>query len=523
MGGRNLELWIRNGTRRAGWVLLVLTLSIVFAYGFNSILNGFLSHYSSTTIPHYTDVVSGDGCLTCHTPQGRGAAGNAYKKDLALSDVASLDLVDSDGDGVDNQTEASSTRIDFPTELDRIVQVGYNPGLIDCPDGRLGYDPFSMQVVTGVHETPPGGTIWMNESLADNCDDGLDNDCDGLIDSNDPDCAGGCTSDAECDNGMFCDGAETCVLGSGECVPGVAPVVDDGIDCTVDFCNEDTDSIVHNPSNTLCDDTLFCTGVETCNASTGCVDGSNPCPAGEECDESGDTCMTAAMCTSDPDCDDGQFCNGAEFCDSSGQCQMGAPPALDDSVGCTEDFCDEAGDIIRHTAVDTACDDGQFCNGAEFCDQFADCQDGLPACEARQICNEQQQTCVFDGLDLDIASFRAPHRLRPEGKTRDLVLVVRNEGLGSGTARAVLTSMNEGGMMVVQDLVVSDAPGNGRAGYRFRFPIELGGGDIQHHVVLEDDDPDVDEAYAFTFVAGPKGGTIRTQDMRTRGNRDRRR
>jgi len=37
-----------------------------------------------------------------------------------------------------------------------------------------------------------------------------------------------------------------------------------------------------------CDDGLFCNGVETCNAGS-CVAGSDPCP-GQGCDESGDVC-----------------------------------------------------------------------------------------------------------------------------------------------------------------------------------------------------------------------------------------
>ena len=44
------------------------------AYAFNSLLSGFIDHYSDTTIPLYTNNVTGDACLTCHTPGGRSGA-----------------------------------------------------------------------------------------------------------------------------------------------------------------------------------------------------------------------------------------------------------------------------------------------------------------------------------------------------------------------------------------------------------------------------------------------------------------
>ncbi len=39
-----------------------------------------------------------------------------------------------------------------------------------------------------------------------------------------------CTVDADCDDGLFCNGAETCNAGS--CQAGTAPVCDDGVACT---------------------------------------------------------------------------------------------------------------------------------------------------------------------------------------------------------------------------------------------------------------------------------------------------
>lgn len=78
----------------------------------------------------------------------------------------------------------------------------------------------------------------------------------------------GCLEDAECDDGLYCNGAEQCV--GGACEPGVAP-----------------------------------------------------CP-GQQCDEVTDACVD---CLSDADCDDGQFCNGPEVC-LDGTCQSGGDPFL---------------------------------------------------------------------------------------------------------------------------------------------------------------------------------------------------
>ena len=74
-----------------------------------------------------------------------------------------------------------------------------------------------------------------------------------------------CADDRECDNGIFCDGIETCV--DGVCVAG-DPVVcdDDGVDCTVEICDPDLDECIHRPDDDLCG----C--AETCHATLGCGD-----------------------------------------------------------------------------------------------------------------------------------------------------------------------------------------------------------------------------------------------------------
>ncbi|MDF1566140.1 MAG: hypothetical protein P1V51_24120, partial [Deltaproteobacteria bacterium] len=184
--------------------------------------------------------------------------------------------------------------------------------------------------------------------------------------------------DTACDDALFCNGAETCdaLL---DCQAGAAPSTNDGVACTIDSCDEATDSIVNTPDDTVCDDTLFCNGAETCDAALGCQSGTAPvvndgvgCTV-DSCDEATDSIVNTP---DDTACDDALFCNGAETCDALLDCQSGTAPATDDGVGCTVDSCDEATDSIVNTPDDTACDDSLFCNGAETCDALLDCQAG---------------------------------------------------------------------------------------------------------------------------------------------------
>lgn len=46
--------------------------------------------------------------------------------------------------------------------------------------------------------------------------------------------------DSDCDDGVFCNGAEVC--DAGKCMRGPAVTCDDGLACTTDTCNEDTDT-----------------------------------------------------------------------------------------------------------------------------------------------------------------------------------------------------------------------------------------------------------------------------------------
>ncbi len=79
-----------------------------------------------------------------------------------------------------------------------------------------------------------------------------------------------------CDDAYWCNGVEACDPLSGECVPESIPIIDDGVPCTIDVCDNDAEQIHHFPDDTSCDNGLFCDGVEICNPVLGCQDGPNP-------------------------------------------------------------------------------------------------------------------------------------------------------------------------------------------------------------------------------------------------------
>jgi hypothetical protein len=141
-----------------------------------------------------------------------------------------------------------------------------------------------------------------------------------------------------CDDGVFCNGQESCDGDSGECVDGVAPEVDDGIDCTLDSCDEDAGEVVHEPDQTACDDENPCT-LEVCDPETGCT---------YENSTSG--------------CDDGDPCTEGDLC-AEGACVPGQWVCFED---CTNGEDDDADELVDCEDPDCAwelncLDDGETC------------------------------------------------------------------------------------------------------------------------------------------------------------------
>jgi len=63
-----------------------------------------------------------------------------------------------------------------------------------------------------------------------------------------------CTQSSDCDDGVGCNGVETCNVGGGVCVPGTPVVCGDGNDCTSDACAEPAGSCPYTilPNGSTC-------------------------------------------------------------------------------------------------------------------------------------------------------------------------------------------------------------------------------------------------------------------------------
>ncbi len=148
-----------------------------------------------------------------------------------------------------------------------------------------------------------------------------------------------------CDDGLFCTTGETC--NAGACDSGTltdCTTFDD--QCNVGVCNEGLGQCEAAPANEGlgCDDTLFCTVSDTC-LSGACVGSARDCSAFDDqcntgvCNEGLSTCEAQAA-NEGLGCDDGLFCNDGETC-QAGACTGGGPTDCDDSDPCTADSCNE--------------------------------------------------------------------------------------------------------------------------------------------------------------------------------------
>ncbi|RJO67909.1 MAG: hypothetical protein C4523_08100 [Myxococcales bacterium] len=214
---------------------------------------------------------------------------------------------------------------------------------------------------------------------------------------------GECSQDAECDPGYVCQD-HFCIplsIADGDAADGDG-ATDGDKDVPIDQipCNRDAD----------CGDGAFCNGDETCGEDLFCKPGLSPCDDGVECTV--DACDEEAnRCQSTPDnalCADGNPCNGAETCDSVEDCQPGSPLDCDDSLPCTDDAC-EPDQGCTHTENHTRCDDGVECttdeckiaeNGCVHTPLDDSCDDGVTCttdrCDAVQGCRHSPNNVVCD-------------------------------------------------------------------------------------------------------------------------------
>jgi len=273
--------------------------------------------------------------------------------------------------------------------------------------------------------------------------------------------------DALCDNSIFCDGLETCDPAS-DCQAGSAPSCDDGVGCTVDGCDAATDACRNAQDDSICDNGVFCDGSEICNATSDCQAGLAPsCDDGvgctvDGCDAATDACLNGI---DDSICDNGVFCDGLETCDPVNDCETGPDP-------CPDQLCVEDGGTCVDCLGDADCDDTLICNAADTCDANGVCQPGVPSCPPDQVCNPGTGLCEGgEGrLTLDLKPGACPNRLMANGRGFFPAALVASEGFDAalidvGTVRLARSDGESRGRRVAKHRrVVADSRPQARGG-----------------------------------------------------------
>ena len=299
-------------------------------------------------------------------------------------------------------------------------------------------------------DTTTGTCIF--EAVNERCNDG--NPCTADSCSTSTGCRFVPDDTGSCDDGLFCTVNDRCENGS--CIGGDSPC-DDGVACTRDVCNEQSDECEYQARDWLCGDENVCT-VDVCNTQLGCLNpatnegGACTTPANQEgtclsgvcspeCTNDGDCddfvsctedscdavagrcrfipnadlcddgnpctqefCNTASGCRSIPDdnytCNDGLFCTENDRC-SNGRCIADARNC-DDSVACTLDFCDDGADLCVHRTQNNLCNDGNPCTD-DVCDEALGCRevnDDTNPCTDDMYCTVNDRcesgTCIGD-------------------------------------------------------------------------------------------------------------------------------
>jgi len=266
--------------------------------------------------------------------------------------------------------------------------------LIDCADPDCGGEASCAGVVCDgdlVCETGEESCICyidcgaapIRESV---CDDGIDDDCDGLTDCDDGmDCAVAppCIGPGPCDTDGVCETGEDCVNCPGDCPSGAGAAcgngaceIADGEDCLScpDDCNGKQGG---KPSSRYC-----------------CGDGDGSSPVGCEdprCDSDGNSCTPDPV---PPSCCGDGVCEGSED-GFSCAIDCGAPPSCGDgNCDAGEDSCSCPADCGASPPTETVCGDGvdDDCDGAVDCDD-ADCS-ADPLCAS---CLGLGESCSTDG------------------------------------------------------------------------------------------------------------------------------
>ena len=171
-----------------------------------------------------------------------------------------------------------------------------------------------------------------------------------------------------CDDGQSCTESDTCT--GGQCIGKSAACASSDV-CLVGSCVDGKGCVDKPlPDGTKCDDGVYCTGDDRCDAgecSPGNVlscDDNNPC--------TDDDCLIAAACKNSPTkpgttCDDGDLCTEKDVC-LEGQCVGGSGGEAENNP-CLLVSCDAVTGkkTITNMPDATPCKDGESCTWGDAC------------------------------------------------------------------------------------------------------------------------------------------------------------
>jgi len=228
--------------------------------------------------------------------------------------------------------------------------------------------------------------------------------------------------------GVYNNGGAGIGLFIGPFCPGACS---DSNPCTAGICNPISGACSYSNNSASCNDGTFCNGADTCSGGACILHAGDPCAGGPECaqtcNESAGNCFDSVTtaCTSDGNvctddhcdgagacvntantasCDDGLFCNGADVCAGS-TCTHGPNPCTGGSE--CADACNEAADNCFDLAGTPCTADSNVCtldqcDGAGACVHPAGnagtvCRPSAGQCDATETCTGTSVTCPSDG------------------------------------------------------------------------------------------------------------------------------
>ncbi len=208
-------------------------------------------------------------------------------------------------------------------------------------------------------------------------------------------------SGASCEDGNGCTESDVCE--GGKCTAGVPvdcpPPADKPCQeaiCMSTGASSHTCTPAAKPIGTVCDDGLFCSIGEQCDAKGNCVGTPFLCPSPSECliatcSELQQACVTT-FALSTQKCEDGLYCTVGDTCDGAGGCASGQPRVCS-ATGCQTGVCDEPTDQCVATLIPGCCK------------KNAECDDGFPCttdtCNVNTCAHNASGTCCNPTLWAD--------------------------------------------------------------------------------------------------------------------------